>query len=131
MLVLCSAVAPSSRSRVHAGNRIIRLRSSGGIGTLRASYVADLAVLQTHGMTDESKVERTEQLAQRERNRDDRLESLPPRPQRLPIGVPAALAHQTDGRFSRPVRRGQVFSLTAAGATNHLRTLILEAPCAS
>ena len=108
MLVLCSAVAPSSRSRVHAGNWITRLRSSGGIEALRASYVADLAVLRTHGMTDQSKVERSEQLAQRERKGDDRLESLPPRPQRLPIGVPVALAaHEAEEPFSRQVRGGQ------------------------
>ena len=111
MLVVCSAVAPSSRSRVHAADWVARLGSSGGIEALRASHVADLAVFQTHGMTDESKVERTEQLAQRKRNRDDSLESLPPRPQRLPVGVPAAVAHQTDVPFSHALRRGQVSQL--------------------
>jgi len=99
MLMVWSPVVPSSRSSIHTGNWFSRFRSGGGVEALRASYVGDLAVLQTHGMTDKSKVERTEQLAERERNRDKRLDALPPRPQRLPIGVPAALAHQTKGRL--------------------------------
>ncbi len=108
MLVVCSALVPSSRCRVDARNWITRLASGAGIETLASSYVTDLAVLRTDGVTDDAEVERTEQLAQRERSRDDRLDSPPPRPQRLPIGLPVALAaHEAVGLFSRPVRNGQ------------------------